>query len=175
MTVRTRPVAIRRPLIASAALRLLAAAATILALAPIPAAQAQSDPAPAARGNIESGAFKALVDGNTVYFELEDGSLWGREYYRPGTNETVFIVAETGECLKGFWRLEGERYCYYYRDRPSCWLTYYEGDRIVVEAPDGMRQRVRKIVSNEPLSCEKGLVSQVLPPLPGPVQTGLLR
>ncbi|MEO1331695.1 MAG: hypothetical protein AAFW46_18780, partial [Pseudomonadota bacterium] len=127
------------------------------------AASAQSAPNASPEdlpGGVDFSSFKQMVDGKTVYFELLDGSLWGREFYRPGTNQTVFIHETTGECLNGTWDLVGDRYCYYYRNEPSCWLTFYEGDQIIVESRDGSRQRVRKIVSNEPLSCDEGLISR---------------
>lgn len=101
--------------------------------------------------------FHALVDGRTVYFELEDGSLWGREYYIRGTNRTVFEFTD-GECYNGDWRKEGPFFCYYYLEQPSCWLTYYEGDRLTVLSRGGARQRVRKI-TDETLSCDADLLS----------------
>lgn len=121
-----------------------------------PLARAQSAPdtdVNASRADIAPDEFKRMTDGKTVYFELLDGSLWGKEYYLPGTNRTVFEHATADLCLDGYWTREGLRYCYHYRDTPSCWLTFYEGDDIIVEARDGARQRVRKIVSDEPLAC----------------------
>ncbi len=115
------------------------------------------------RRDISPEAFKAMTDGKTLYFELVDGQLWGREFYVPGSNRTVFKNALTDECLEGHYTREGDRFCYHYRDQPSCWLTFYEDDQIVVEAEDGQRQWVRKIVSNEPLSCADGLLSEARP------------
>ncbi len=108
--------------------------------------------------SIGKAEFNALVDGRTVYFELEDGTFWGREYYIRGTNRTVFEFAD-GQCYNGDWRKEGDYYCYYYLDEPSCWLTFYEGDRLTVLSRNGAKQRVRRI-SDETLSCDADLFSR---------------
>lgn len=119
-------------------------------------AQAEQ-PLPADRREIGEAEFHALVDGRTVYFELEDGTLWGREYYITGTRRTVFEFYD-GECFNGDWRKEGPYYCYYYTGQPSCWLTFYEGDKLTVLSRSGAKQRVRKI-TDETLSCEADLLT----------------
>lgn len=108
--------------------------------------------------NMGYEAFKALVDGKTLYFSLPDGAHWGREYYIPGTQRSVFIFAN-GECFNGTWRLEEERYCYYYHPDPSCWLTFYVDERLTVISRRGDVQYVEQIVDDEPLVCG-GEVSQ---------------
>ena len=121
---------------------------------PIP----QSDQLPPVdRRDVDKAEFHAMVDGRTVYFELEDGTLWGREYYIAGTQRTVFEFYD-GECFNGDWRKEGPYYCYYYTGEPSCWLTYYEGDQLTVLSRSGAKQRVRKI-TEETLSCDADLLT----------------
>lgn len=109
--------------------------------------------------DIPLSEFHSIVDGKTVYFELEDGTPWGREYYIPGTQDSVFVFHD-GECFEGYWQVEGLYYCYYYRDQPSCWLTFWEDGQIKVESRGGMRQVVGKIVDFEPLSCQPELLSR---------------
>lgn len=125
--------------------------------------------APSAEANAQDGLrtipfaeFRALTDGKTLYFELEDGQLWGREYYVPGTQDSVFVFAD-GECFEGYWTYDETYYCYHYRDQPSCWLHFWEGGQIKVESATGMRQVVGKIVDREPLSCEPELLSALTP------------
>ncbi|MCI4662878.1 MAG: hypothetical protein MRY63_13790 [Neomegalonema sp.] len=107
--------------------------------------------------------FQALVDGKTLYFTLPNGSFWAREWYEPGSNRTV-IQMNSGECIEGHWELHGNRYCYFYREQPSCWLTHYEADRLKVVSRTGSVQYVDKITDNEPLSCELPPVSQLQQP-----------
>ncbi len=102
--------------------------------------------------------FAKLFIGKTVYFELLDGTPWGREYYAPDGRRTVFVYWD-GRCFEGRWAQKGPRYCFYYRNQPSCWLTYWREGRIIVMSEEGMRQRVGKIVDDEPLSCQPAAVS----------------
>lgn len=124
-------------------------------------AQDRTDERPASEilRDIPLSEFRSIVDGKTVYFELEDGTPWGREYYIPGTQNSVFVFHD-GECFEGYWQVEGLYYCYYYRDQPSCWLTFWEDGEIKVESRSGMRQVVGKIADFEPLSCEPELLSR---------------
>lgn len=102
--------------------------------------------------------FEELFLGKTVYFVLPDGTPWGREFYAPDGEQTVFVYWD-GRCLQGRWAAhERARYCFYYRDEPSCWATFWQGREIVVVSDDGMRQRVERIVEDEPLSCEPELI-----------------
>lgn len=142
----------------------LAAAVTsaVAALVVATAAAAQSTDAgepTAERRMIDIPEFERLFLGKTVYFELPTGELWGREYYLPGSNDAVFQFAETGQCLEGYWAKVDDRYCFFYRDQPSCWLTYWEGDKIIVVSREGNRQQIRQIVDYEPISCEPAVTS----------------
>lgn len=130
-------------------------------LADTPAADADIDRATSLQ-TIPFAEFRAMTDGKTVYFELEDGEPWGREYYIPGTQDSIFVFAD-GECFEGHWTYDSSYYCYHYRDQPSCWLHFWEGDTIKVESRSGMRQVVGKIVEREPLSCEPELLSALTP------------
>ena len=139
------------------ALSSLVAALGALLLTVVPVRAQSSDASPAPKP-IEIPEFQNLFIGKTVYFELEDGTLWGREYYVPGSQDAVFVFAD-GQCFEGYWAKVEDRYCFFYRDEPSCWLTFWEADRIIVVSRDGMRQRVRTIVESEPLSCAPAVTS----------------
>lgn len=106
--------------------------------------------------------FEALFMGRTATFVLEDGSPWGQEYYVPGGRRTVFVF-HTGECLEGRWEPQGERYCFFYREQPSCWLTFRESGRLMVEELGGGRQVISEISAEAPLSCSPDLFSQLAP------------
>lgn len=136
-------------------LRVIAVAAVMTV--PPGTAVAQSDDE--ARGAIPFDEFRALADGKTLYFQLLDGRFWGREYYVPGTQESVFVFAD-GECFEGYWTYRDQVYCYHYRDQPSCWRHFWLDGAIAVESGDGLRQVVAKIAENEPLSCKPELLSQ---------------
>lgn len=142
--------------VTSAALAVIAALAGALALA-APAAAQSTDAGPA-RQDIELPEFRELFVGKTVYFSLEDGTRWGREYYRPGSQESVFVF-EDGPCFEGHWNKVDRHYCFYYREEASCWQTFWENDKIYVVSRTGMRQEIERIVDSEPLSCEPQGVS----------------
>ena len=140
---------------------LLAAALLVAGLAFLTAAPVEAqtaDAAPAGRQDIELPEFRELFMGKTVYFRLEDGTRWGREYYKPGGQESVFVF-ENGPCFEGRWDKVDDRYCFYYREEASCWLTFWENEEIYVVSRTGMRQQIDRIVESEPLSCEPEGVS----------------
>lgn len=173
---RTTPSTLTRRVLSLSVWSLLAAALVCLVGVGDAAAQSAASPdivpsadtpdavAPSQGGvrAIPFAEFRALTDGKTLYFELEDGRLWGREYYIPGTQDSIFVFAD-GECFEGYWTYDETYYCYHYRENPSCWLHYWEGDQIKVESRSGMRQVVGKIVDREPLSCEPELLSALSP------------
>lgn len=127
-----------------------------------PAAPAQATPSDGGERLIPFDEFRALSDGKTLHFLLEDGTPWGREYYVPGTQDSVFVF-DNGECFEGYWTYDQQYYCYFYRDEPSCWTHFWEEGRIKVESRSGMRQIVGRIVDQEPLSCEPELLSALDP------------
>lgn len=96
--------------------------------------------------------FRALVDGKTVYYATPDGVPIGREYFPPGRNSAVYVHVD-GPCLNGTWRYAWPVFCFKYRQQPSCWSTYWDGDRIFVLSDDGQLQQITAIVENEPLVC----------------------
>ncbi|MEO1291390.1 MAG: hypothetical protein AAFV62_00940, partial [Pseudomonadota bacterium] len=152
---------------------LLALMCTVLLLAPVPGIAEDASTAPSIPPSLPTAGdaevpsiplaeFRSLVSGKTLHFILPDGSPWGREWYQPGTQRSVFVFRD-GTCFDGQWERKGNRYCYYYRDEPSCWLTHYEGDRIKVISRTQMVQYVARITSNEPLSCDPELLSRAEP------------
>lgn len=136
-------------------LRVIAVAAVMTATPGTAVAQSDGE----ATGLIPFDEFRALADGKTLYFQLMDGRFWGREYYVPGTQESVFVFAD-GECFEGYWTYRDEIYCYHYREQPSCWRHFWLDGSIAVESGDGLRQVVAKITENEPLSCKPELLSE---------------
>ncbi|MCI4664781.1 MAG: hypothetical protein MRY74_08665 [Neomegalonema sp.] len=135
--------------------------------APTPAPSTGAKP-PAGARLIGLDEFRKLFIGKTVTFHLANGAPWGLEYYDPNGRRAIFRHLD-GRCLDGHWEKRGDYYCFFYRDRPSCWLTYRIGDRIEVLAKDGERQKIVKIESNRPISCAPEAVSQ-LPRFSPPVK-----
>lgn len=144
------------------ALAVSAAAAIALWAWSVSTAAAQATPtnnpassAPAVDVPLEE--YRRLLDGRTAYFYLANGALWGREYYIPGTDRSVFRYPD-GRCFEGEWRVEGGLYCFYYRERPSCWRTVWLGGRLTVFSQAGGVQFIDHIADGEPLSCGSDLI-----------------
>ena len=113
---------------------------------------------PAIQDTLSFDEFRKLSDGKTLHFHLPDGTPWGREYYIPGTQDSVFVFHD-GECFEGYWTYDGQHYCYHYQTEPSCWVHFWRQGQLTVESRGGHRQVVVAIRDREPLSCKPDLLS----------------
>lgn len=159
-----------RKVFAPACLIALLTAPNILAqTAPDPGAgpEPKSPPvapsAPVQQDTLSFDEFREISDGKTLHFHLPDGTPWGREYYIPGTQDSVFIFHD-GECFEGYWTYDGQHYCYHYQNEPSCWVHFWRQGQLTVESRGGHRQVVVAIRDREPLSCKPDLLSALSSP-----------
>ncbi|MBX2853740.1 MAG: hypothetical protein KTR21_02065 [Rhodobacteraceae bacterium] len=118
---------------------------------------------PTSQETLSFNEFRKLSDGKTLHFHLPDGTPWGREYYIPGSQDSIFIFHD-GECFEGYWTYDGQHYCYHYQSEPSCWVHFWRQGQLTVESRGGHRQVVVAIRDREPLSCKPDLLSSMPSP-----------
>ena len=121
---------------------------------------------------IEIDEFRRLFLGKTLSFVLGDGRLWGTEYYDLDGYNVTFLHRD-GVCLAGHWDKRDDYYCFYYREKPSCWLTYEIDGQIEVLSRDGQLQRVAAIEDDRPISCEPELIGRDGLPAPATFEASL--